>query len=127
VSISSAPQAIAFACLRVAPRADAAGVRAHLGTGLAALILTLLLRLLARTDAAWDLPPDHQDDSVPAPHALIMPTMGRAPPAAAIEAGLVPDWILTGIRNHGMRPAAARQLRRPRPRPARAPPVLTPA
>jgi len=125
VSISSRTQAIANACLRVALRADAAGARAHLGTGLAALILTLLLRLLARTDAAWDLPPDHEDDSVP--HALIMPTMGRAPHAAAIEAGLVPDWILTGIRNHGMRPAAALQLRRRRARSARAPPVLTPA
>jgi hypothetical protein len=49
--------------------------------------------------------------------------MGRAPHAACIEAGLVPDRILPGIRNRGMRPAARR---RPRAPPARAPPGAHP-
>ena len=129
---SPAPQATAFAyaVTRVALRADAAGARARLGTGIAALILTLLLRLLARTEAAWDILPDdtdefnYADEFAYTPHALIMPTMGSAPHAASIEAGLVPDWVLAGVRNRGMRPARAPARLRRRARPARAPPVF---
>ncbi len=128
---SPAPQATAFAyaVTRVALRADAAGLRAS-GAGIAALILTLLLRLFARTEAAWDILPEDTDDFDDADdysytaHALIMPTMGRAPHAASIEAGLVPDWVLAGVRNRGMRPAAAPARLRRRARPARAPPLL---
>ena len=122
MSHSPAPQATAHACLRAALRADAAGAR--LGAGLAALILTLLLRLLARTEAAWDMIPEETDEYDYPPHALIMPTMGRAPHAAAFEAGLVPDWIFTS-RNRGMRPAATPARLRRRTRPARAPPVVS--
>jgi hypothetical protein len=120
---SPAPQATAHACLRAALRADAAGVR--LGAGIAALILTLLLRLLARTEAAWDILPEETDDFDYPPHALAMPTMGRAPHAAAFEAGLVPDWIFTS-RNRGMRPATPPMRLPRRPRPARAPPLPIP-
>jgi hypothetical protein len=128
---SPAPPATAFAYAvpRVALRADAAGARARLGAGIAALILTLLLRLLARTEAAWDILPedtddlDDADDYEYAPHALRMPTMGSAPHAASIEAGLVPDWVLAGVRNRGMRPARAPARLRRRARPARAPPI----
>ena len=130
---SPAPQATAFAyaVTRVALRADAAGARARLGAGIAALILTLLLRLFARTEAAWDILPEDTDEFDDAyefaytPHALIMPPMGRAPHAASIEAGLVPDWVLAGVRNRGMRPAAVPARLRRRARPARAPPVFS--
>jgi hypothetical protein len=125
MSLSPAPQATAHACLRAALRADAAPARARPGAGLAALILTLLLRLLARTEAAWDLLPVETDDFDHPAYALAMPTMGRAPHAAAFEAGLVPDWIFTS-RNRGMRPAALPLRPRPRARPARAPPVPFP-
>jgi len=126
MSVSPAPQATAHACLRVALRADSAGACARLGTGLATLILSLLLRLLARVEPAWDLPPQLHDDTALAPHALVMSTMGRAPHAACIEACLVPDWILPGIRNRGMRTAAAPMRLRRRARPARAPPIRVP-
>ena len=126
---SPAPQATAFAYAvpRVALRADAAGARARLGAGIAALILTLLLRLLARTEAAWDILPDDTDDLYDldyTPHAIRMPTMGSAPHADYVEAGLVPDWVLAGVRNRGMRPARAPARLRRRASPARAPPVL---
>ena len=123
------PQAAADACLRAALVAGAAQPRAH---GLVALILALILRLFVGTDAAWDLSPEdadeYEDDYAPwryaeGRHALILPPMGRAPHAACIEAGLVPDWILPGIRNRGMRPAATPARPRPRTRPVRAPPV----
>jgi len=126
MSISSRTQATASACLHVALRADAAAARARLGTGLAALILTLLLRLFARTEAAWDLSPEHHSYDALAPHALLMPAIGRAPHAASIEAGLIPDWILPGVRNRGMAPAAAPTRLRRRARPARAPPNPSP-
>jgi hypothetical protein len=125
MSLSPAPQATAHACLRAALRADAASARARLGAGIAALILTLLLHLLARTEAAWDIIPEYDHDEELPPHALAMPTMGRAPHAAAFEAGLVPDWIFTS-RNRGMRPAARPLRLHPRARPARAPPVPAP-
>ena len=127
MSISPAPQATAHACLRAALRADAASARARLGAGLAALILTLLLRLFARTEASWDILPNDTGHLDQPPHALIMPTLGRAPHAACIEAGLVPDWILPGMRNRGMRPATAPEPLRRRARPARAPPAFRPA
>ena len=132
MSHSPATQATAFAyaVTRVALRADAATARAQLGAGLAALILTLLLRLFARTEAAWDILPeetedfDYADEYAYTPHALRMPTMGSAPHAASIEAGLVPDWVLAGVRNRGMRPAMAPARLRRRARPARAPPIF---
>ncbi len=127
MSHSPAPQAAASACLRIALQGDAAVARARPGAGLAALILTLLLRLFARTEAAWDILPHDTDDLGHPPHALIMSTMGRAPHAACIEAGLVPDWILPGMRNRGMRPATAPVRLRRRARPARAPPAFRPA
>ncbi len=120
---SPAPHATARAIKHLALQGDV--VDARHGAGIAALILTLLLRLLARTDAAWDLPPEHRTDAEYPPHALIMPTMGRAPHAAAFEAGHVPDWIFTS-RNRGMRPAARPTRPRRRTRPARAPPIRIP-
>jgi hypothetical protein len=119
-----AAPATAHAVTRVALRADAAAVR--LGAGVVALILTLLLRLLARTEAAWDITPEDPATGEYPPYALVLPTMGRAPHAACIEAGLVPDWILPGVRNRGMRPAAAPARRRRRARPVRAPPLPSP-
>jgi hypothetical protein len=124
MSHSPAPQATAVACLIAALRGDVVEMRPR--AGLAALILTLLLRLLTRTEAAWDTLPNTTDDLEYTPHALIIPTMGRAPHAVCIEAGLVPDWILPGMRNRGMRPAAIPTRLRRRARPARAPPVLVP-
>jgi hypothetical protein len=126
MSHSPAPQATAHACLRAALRADAAPARARLGAGIAVLILTLLLRLLTRTEAAWDLSPEYDHDEEYSPHALIMPTMGRAPHAAAFEAGLVPDWIFTS-RNRGMRPNRVQPPTPRTPREARAPPAACPA
>jgi hypothetical protein len=111
------------ACLRVALRADAASARARLGAGIAALILTLLLRLLARSDATWDGCPGDTDGLHSTRHGLVMPTMGRAPHAACIEAGLVPGWSLAGVRNRGLRPAATPARTRRRALPARAPPT----
>jgi hypothetical protein len=136
-----APQATAHACLRAALVAGAADMRAH---GLVALILALLLRLLDRTALAWDLLPedaeyDEFDKYGPgyAPwqyaegrHALIVPPMGRAPHAACIEAGLVPDWVLPCMPNRGMRPRARTTQEKPSPlggqgwvRGSRAPPL----
>ncbi len=123
---SPAPPATARAITHVALQGDVVVARARHGAGIAALILSLLLRLLARTQAGWDFPPQHHDNPAPAPHALAMPTMGRAPHAAVIEAGLVPDWILPGIRNRGMRPAAPPKRLPRRPPPARAPPIHVP-
>ncbi len=107
-------------CLRTALTA---GADVRLGAGLATLILALLVRLLGRTEAAWDLSPHDTDDFDPSPTGILMPAIGRAPHAACIEAGLVPDWILPGVRNRGMRPAGRPARLRPRARPARAPPL----
>jgi hypothetical protein len=125
MSHSPAPQATAHACLRAALRADAAPARARLAAGIAALILTLLLRLLARTEAAWDILPEADDDLEYPSYALAMPTMGRAPHAAAFEAGLVPDWIFTS-RNRGMRPNRAPPPPTRAPHEPRAPPASRP-
>jgi hypothetical protein len=67
------------------------------------LLLAVLVRLFARTGPAWD---ECADDAAPWPRRIVMPAIGRAPHAACIEAGLVPDWILPGMRNRGMKPAA---------------------
>ncbi len=99
----------------------------RLGAGLAALILALLVRLFGRTDAAWDVLPEHVTDHAGTrPHAITLPTIGRAPHAEWIESGRFPDWILPGIRNRGMRPAARPTRLRPRALPARAPPLAGP-
>jgi len=129
VSILPPTQATAAACLRAALRADAAAVRVP-GTGLAALILALLVCLLGRTEAAWLLSPEDMADVAPTPHAphphgIVIPAIGRAPHAACIEAGLVPDWVLTCIHKRGMDPAANPARPRRRARPARAPPSST--
>ena len=132
MSHSPAPPATAFAhaVTRAALQAGAASARTAFGAGLAALILTLLLRLLARTEAAWDILPEDTDDTcydfACTPYALRMPPMGRAPHAENVEAGQVPDWVMGGVRNRGMRPARAPARLRRRARPARAPPVLHP-
>ena len=125
--LSPAAPATADACLRAALGADVAVARARHGAGLAALILALLARLFARSDTAWDTSPQTTDDLDCPPHGILLPTCGRAPHAACIEAGLVPDWILPGIRNRGMRPAATPARARRRARPVRAPPSLCPA
>jgi hypothetical protein len=114
----------------------AAVANARPGAGLVALILALLLRLLARTEPAWLLPQDeeyedeHGFDAYAAcganPYALHPRPVGRAPHAACIEAGLVPDWILPGIRNRGMRPHAMAATRRRHALAARAPPRALP-
>jgi hypothetical protein len=119
------PIATAIACLRASLRADVADARVRLAAGLEALILVLLARLFARTEAAWHESPDDIDDDAPV-YALFIPTMGRAPHAAVVEAGLVPDWILSGIRNRGLRPAAAPARPSRRARPVRAPPAPSP-
>ena len=112
----------------------------RLGAGLTALILALLVRLFGRSDAAWHALPEHaynranQAGACPyaiVKKAIVTSAIGRAPHAAWIETGRVPDWILPGIRNRGMRPAAppARQrprALRPRALPARAPPGAHP-
>ena len=107
-----------------------ANADARLGAGLAALILALLARLFGRTDAAWDFSVEYghndADGAAARPHAIIMPAIGRAPHAACVEADLVADWILPGIRNRGMRPALAPARLRRLTLPARAPPIARP-
>ena len=115
-------------------------VNARPGTGLVALILALLLRILARTEAAWFLPEedeeyDEYEDEYgfdayaycgANPYALHPRPVGSAPHAIYVEAGLIADWILAGIRNRGMR-ALPRSLPAPRHTlPVRAPPRATP-
>jgi hypothetical protein len=117
---SPIPPATAYAVLRAALRADAAGLR--LGAGVVVLILALLVRLFGRTEAAWHPLPDDIEDVPQYASRIVVPPVGRAPHAGTIEAGLVPDWILPGVRNRGMRPAAAPVRLRRRARPARAPP-----
>ena len=96
----------------------------RLGAGLTALILALLVRLFGRTDAAWDVLPEHAGDHTSAcPYTIIIPAIGRAPHAFWIESGRFPDWILPGIRNRGMRSAARPARLRFRTLPARAPPT----
>ena len=112
-----------------------AGAELRLGAGLAALILALLVRLFGRSDAAWHALPEHAYDRAnqagACPYAIVKKAIvtsaiGRAPHAAWIESGRVPDWILPGIRNRGMRPAAPPARQRPRALPARAPPGAHP-
>lgn len=128
----SFPNPTAPAGLRAGLRADAAAARpGHAGglglaAALEALILVLLARLFARTAPAWHHAPDDVDEDERAAFFIIRPTMGRAPHAAVVEAGLVPDWVLSGMRNRGLRPAAAAPRPRRRSRPARAPPAASP-
>ena len=114
----------------------AAVAAARPGPGLLALILALLLRLLARTEPAWFLPQDdeyedeHGFDAYAAcganPYALHPRPVGSAPHAIYVEAGLIADWILAGVRNRGMR-ALPRATPTPRHTlPARAPPRAHP-
>jgi hypothetical protein len=107
------------------------------GASLVAIILALLLRILSRTEAAWLLP--EEDDQFEEyedehgfdayaycgvnPYALHPRPVGSAPHAIWVEAGLVADWILAGVRNRGMRP---RPMTTPQTRhtlPVRAPPA----
>jgi hypothetical protein len=106
------------------------------GASLVAMLLALLLRLLARADAAWFLPEEDEDydeyedeygfDAYAfcgaSRYALHPRPVGSAPHAIYVEAGLIGDWILAGVRNRGMR-ALSRATPAPRlTRPARAPP-----
>jgi hypothetical protein len=123
MSVSPATPATAVACLRAALRVDAAAARLRLAVGLEALILALLARLFLRASTDSDRFPEHMEHVAPGPYSILMPAIGRAPHAACIEAGLVPDWILPGMRNRGMRPTAITLRLRRRARPARAPPI----
>ena len=95
---------------------------------LTALILALLVRLLGRRAPAWTTLPaftfDHKPS--PCPHPMALPPQGRAPHAACVESGRLQDWILPGIRNRGMHPAARPARLRPRAVLARAPPGAPP-
>jgi hypothetical protein len=103
---------------------------------LLALILALLLRLFARKQVAWSLledealydhetlynPREHAETDFDGyafcgvdPYALHPRPVGRAPHAACIEAGLVPDWVLPCMPNRGMRPHARRTPKKPSP------------
>lgn len=109
----------AITALQAGLRAGIAGSRPRFGAGLEALILALLLRLFGRTEVARHVSPDDRPYEA---YAIASAPMGRAPHAAVVEAGLVPDWVLSGIRNRGMRPAPLPPRLRRRARPARAPP-----
>jgi|GEM_PF-4070543 len=116
--------ATARAAPRIALRGEVASARLRFAAGVQALILVLLARLFARDAAAWHISLDALDAGHPAQYNAVMP-MGRAPHAAVVEAGLVPDWVLSGMRNRAMRPAAIPARPRPRARLARAPPAAT--
>ena len=120
--------------------AISAVAHARPGASLVALILALLLRILARAEAAWLFPEDEEDEYAEDyefdayaicgadRYALYPRPVGSAPHAIYVEAGLIADWILAGIRNRGMR-ALPRPMPEPRRTlPARAPPshALTP-
>jgi hypothetical protein len=120
--------------------AISAAANARPGAGLVAMILALLLRILARADAAWSLPDDDEEDEAHEdeygfdayafcgadPYALHPRPMGSAPHAIWVEAGLVADWILAGIRNRGMRPRAMTTPQTRHTLPVRAPPAPPP-
>jgi len=107
----------AHAWLQVALRGDPAASRACFG--LRGLILALFVVLFGGAAA-----PSHHlsADSPSRPRGIVVPACGRAPHAACVEAGLIPDWILPGTRNRGMWPAGAPLLRRRSTCPVRAPP-----
>ena len=127
------PASPADACLHAALRAVAAA-RTALGDGVAALLVALLTRLFAE-HAAWVASQDDDEyddcgfDRVafrdPSLHAkpIWQPQIGRAPHDIFVECGLVPGYVMAGVRNRGMRALPA-----PHPRAltaaARAPPVL---
>jgi hypothetical protein len=110
------------------------------GGSLVAMILVLLLRILARAEAAWFLPEEddqydeYEEDSAfdayavcgANPYALYPRPVGSAPHAIYVEAGLIADWILAGVRNRGMRALPMRTLHARHTLPVRAPPSPTP-
>jgi hypothetical protein len=86
------------------------------------LILALLARLFPRLRApapilvAFDLPtPENRP-------LYVYDVYGRAPHAAVVALGLVPDWILVGAPGRGMRPTRHPRLPHRPTQPARAPP-----
>ena len=108
------------------------------GASQVAQILALLQRILARMDAAGFLPQDDEDEYEEEyefdayaicganPYALYPRPVGSAPHAIYVEADLIADWILAGVRNRGMR---ALPRANPMPRhtlPVRAPPPAQP-
>jgi hypothetical protein len=122
---------------RVVPRADGEAARATLRAAVEALLIALLLRLFPRrswslrAQAPLDLPPfDLPPFDLPAldlPAPEIRPAWdyniyGRAPHAAVVALGLVPDWILVGAPGRGMRAHAPAPPPHRHPQPARAPP-----
>jgi len=119
----------AITALHAGLLAGIADSRPRFAAGLEAFILALLFRLFARTEGTRHVSPhiDRDDDRPYDAYAIASPPMGRAPHAAVVEAGLVPDWVLSGFRNRGMRRAAIPARPRPRARPARAPPAAPPA
>jgi hypothetical protein len=81
------------------------------------LILAALLRLPSRLRRLIARHGDNLPHSFTAAFAPDAPTH-----AAVIALGIVPDWILPGIRNRGMRPTPALRPPHRQHRPARAPP-----
>lgn len=119
MSVSSPPLAGTLARLRIV--ADARDGHARLSGLWGLLVLSLLARLFGRPQAVRLLPP-----ALPgvAPAGIVMPPCGRAPHAAAIERGLVPDWLLRFFPGLGLRPAAAPCVCRLRTCAVRAPPAI---
>ena len=102
-----------------------ANARPQFGAGYAALILALLARLLGRTEAAWDLSPnlnDEYDDEHGPDFIYIVPFVGRSLHAICVEAGLVPGWIFAGPPCRGMRALPALTPQVSRAQDTRAPP-----
>jgi hypothetical protein len=100
-----------------APRPHATGVRAWLRAALEAWLLTWLVR---RLPAGYRRMLERGDELPPSFVAAFAPD---APVyAAAVALGFLPDWILPGIRNRGMRSTPGLHLL-PCRRSARAPPA----
>lgn len=97
---------------------------------LEALLLALLLRLFPRlrpaaiAAAASGLGAPAIDLATPCFRpAECFNIYGRAPHAAVVALGLVPDWILVGAPGRGMRLAGRARFRRRPAQAARAPPT----
>lgn len=86
---------------------------------LLALLEMLVLTLRPRLPAGYRRLLARGDDLPPTFLAAFAPDAPAHAPAIAL--GLVGDWILSGFRNRGMRPASERRPHLP-PRTARAPP-----
>lgn len=107
-----------------APRPHAAGVRAWLRAALEAWLLTWLVR---RLPAGYRRMLERGEDLPPSFVAAFAPDAPDAPVyAAAVALGFLPDWILPGIRNRGMRSTPGLPLQTCR-RSARAPPADRPS